>query len=135
ETRNYTNWELSADRANAARRSLERGGVRDQQLAQVVGMSSSVPFDKDNPDSPINRRISILVMNEQADKKLKAQQDGEPLPDDPEFAPGQSAEPAPQEQQTLNDYEACERLRKTMTRKNAESRPAAGNQGSGEFFE
>ena len=135
ETRNYTNWELSADRANAARRSLERGGVRDQQLAQVVGMSSSVPFDKDNPDSPINRRISILVMNEQADKKLKAQQDGEPLPDDPEFAPEQTAEPASQEPQTLNDFEAFERLRKTMTRKNAESRPAAGNQGSGEFFE
>lgn len=135
ETRNYTNWELSADRANAARRSLERGGVRDQQLAQVVGMSSSVPFDKDNPDSPINRRISILVMNEQADKKLKAQQDGEPLPDDPEFAPEQAAEPATQEQQTLNDFEAFERLRKTMTRKNAESRPASGNQSGGEFFE
>ncbi|MEZ5512020.1 MAG: OmpA family protein [Gammaproteobacteria bacterium] len=135
ETRDYTNWELSADRANAARRSLEKGGVREQQLAQVVGMSSSVPFNKDDPNSPINRRISILVMNEQTDRKLKAQQDGEPLPEDPDFAPEKAAEPSTTEQQTLNDFEAFERLRKTMTRKNAESRQPAGNQGSGEFFE
>lgn len=135
ETRDYSNWELSADRANAARRSLEKGGVREQQLAQVVGMSSSVPFNKDDPNSPINRRISILVMNEQADRKLKAQQDGEPLPEDPEFTPPAPAEPAAEQQQTLNDFEAFERLRKTMTRKNAESRQPAGNQGSGEFFE
>lgn len=135
ETRDYSNWELSADRANAARRSLAEGGVKEQQLAQVVGMSSSVPYDKDNPTSPINRRISILVMNEQADRKLKAQQD-EALPDDPDFEVEKAPEEPAAEEQTLNQFEAFERLRKTMTRKNAESKPAQQSEkSSGDFFE
>ena len=59
----YTNWELSADRANAARRALMTGGVNPEKIARVVGVSSSVLFDKENPTNPINRRISIIVMN------------------------------------------------------------------------
>jgi chemotaxis protein MotB len=59
----YTNWELSADRANAARRALVTGGVSMDKMARVVGVSDSVLFDKDNPTNPINRRISIIVMN------------------------------------------------------------------------
>lgn len=59
----YTNWELSADRANAARRALMTGGVSIDKIARVVGVSSSVLFDKENPTNPINRRISIIVMN------------------------------------------------------------------------
>ncbi len=59
----YTNWELSADRANAARRALVNGGVSADKIARVVGVSSSVLFDKENPTNPINRRISIIVMN------------------------------------------------------------------------
>jgi chemotaxis protein MotB len=59
----YTNWELSADRANAARRALVNGGVSMDKMARVVGVSDSVLFDKENPTSPINRRISIIVMN------------------------------------------------------------------------
>lgn len=59
----YTNWELSADRANAARRALVSGGVSMEKMARVVGVSDSVLFDKDNPTNPINRRISIIVMN------------------------------------------------------------------------
>ena len=58
----YTNWDLSADRANAARRALEGGGLAPDKIARVVGLSSSVLFDKDNPRNPINRRISIIVM-------------------------------------------------------------------------
>ena len=63
----YTNWELSADRANAARRALVSGGVSMQKMARVVGVSDSVLFDKDNPTNPINRRISIIVMNKAAE--------------------------------------------------------------------
>jgi chemotaxis protein MotB len=63
-----TNWDLSADRANAARRALESGGLPTDKIARVVGLSSSVLFDKDNPRNPINRRISIIVMTQQAEE-------------------------------------------------------------------
>ncbi|MBE0485559.1 flagellar motor protein MotB [Marinobacter sp.] len=59
----YTNWELSSDRANTARRALVAGGVRLEQIARVVGLSDSVLFDKENPVAPVNRRISIIVLN------------------------------------------------------------------------
>ncbi|HEA53917.1 hypothetical protein LCGC14_0776560 [marine sediment metagenome] len=59
----YTNWELSADRANTARRALVAGGVRAEQIARVVGLSDSVLFEQDEPTAPVNRRISIIVLN------------------------------------------------------------------------
>ncbi len=64
----YTNWDLSADRANAARRALESGGLNADKVSRVVGLSSSVLFDKDNARNPINRRISIIVMTKAADE-------------------------------------------------------------------
>jgi chemotaxis protein MotB len=64
----YTNWELSADRANAARRALTAGGLPDSKISRVVGLSSSVLFNKAEPQSPINRRISIVVMTRQAEE-------------------------------------------------------------------
>jgi chemotaxis protein MotB len=64
----YTNWDLSADRANAARRALEGGGVALDKVSRVVGLSSSVLFDKENTRNPINRRISIIVMTKEADE-------------------------------------------------------------------
>jgi chemotaxis protein MotB len=64
----YTNWDLSADRANAARRSLEAGGLRTEKMARIVGLSSAVLFDKDNPRNPVNRRISIIVMTKKAEE-------------------------------------------------------------------
>jgi chemotaxis protein MotB len=63
----YTNWELSADRANAARRALLSGGLETHKIARVVGLASSVLFDKANPYNPINRRISIIVMTKSAE--------------------------------------------------------------------
>ena len=64
----YTNWDLSADRANAARRALEGGGLASDKVSRVVGLSSSVLFDKENSRNPINRRISIIVMTKEADE-------------------------------------------------------------------
>ena len=64
----YNNWDLSADRANAARRALEAGGLRPDKVARVVGLSSAVLFDKLNPRNPINRRISIIVMTKEAEE-------------------------------------------------------------------
>ncbi|MFM2288884.1 MAG: motB2 [Pseudomonadota bacterium] len=65
----YTNWDLSADRANAARRALESGGLQTEKVARVVGLSSSVLFDKENQRNPINRRISIIVMTKEAEER------------------------------------------------------------------
>ena len=65
----HTNWELSSDRANAARRSLEAAGLANDKIARIVGLSSSVLFDKDNPRAAINRRISIILMTRQAEEQ------------------------------------------------------------------
>ncbi len=64
--KNYSNWELSADRANAARRALVEGGMHADKVARVVGLSATVPFDRKHPDAAINRRISIVVMTRAA---------------------------------------------------------------------
>jgi chemotaxis protein MotB len=65
----YTNWDLSADRANAARRALESGGLGADKVSRVVGLSSSVLFDRANPRNPINRRISLVVMTKEAEEE------------------------------------------------------------------
>jgi chemotaxis protein MotB len=64
----YTNWDLSTDRANAARRALEGAGYDTNQISRVAGLSSSVLFDKENPRSAVNRRISIVVMTQKAEE-------------------------------------------------------------------
>jgi chemotaxis protein MotB len=64
EQNGYSNWELSADRANSARRLLQQDGVRPDQVTQVRGYADQMLRVKDNPTDPSNRRISILVKNE-----------------------------------------------------------------------
>ena len=61
---NYSNWELSADRANSARRLLQQDGVRPDQVTQVRGYADQLLRNKSNPADPANRRISVLVQNE-----------------------------------------------------------------------
>jgi chemotaxis protein MotB len=68
--RGYSNWELSADRANASRRELVEGGLEDGKIMRVVGLGSAVPYDKQNPNDPVNRRISIIVMNKRAEEAI-----------------------------------------------------------------
>ena len=58
----YTNWELSADRANASRRFLLDTGVDPKRIYKVEGMADSEHFLPDQPDDPSNRRISIIIM-------------------------------------------------------------------------
>ena len=62
----YSNWELSADRANAARRLMQEDGVRSDQVTQVRGYADQLLRVKSNPYDPSNRRISILVKNREA---------------------------------------------------------------------
>jgi chemotaxis protein MotB len=68
--RGYSNWELSADRANASRRELVAGGLADDRVLRVQGLASSLPFDAADPKAPANRRISIIVMNRDAEDRM-----------------------------------------------------------------
>ena len=68
--RGYSNWELSADRANSTRRELMAAGMPEDKLARVVGMASSVPLEPNDPLAPSNRRITILVMTKEAEERL-----------------------------------------------------------------
>ncbi|HUW27462.1 MAG TPA: flagellar motor protein MotB [Sulfuriferula sp.] len=72
----YSNWELSADRANASRRELIAGGMDENKVLRVVGLASAVPIDKRDPLNPINRRISIIVMNKKTEDSI-AKEGGE----------------------------------------------------------
>ncbi|MFM2068253.1 MAG: motility protein MotB [Pseudomonadota bacterium] len=76
----YSNWELSSDRANASRRELQLGGLAENRILRVQGLAASVPFDRDDPYNPINRRISIIVMTRDAEDRF--------------FSAGDAAEPA-----------------------------------------
>lgn len=66
----YSNWELSSDRANASRRELIAGGMDENKIVRVVGLSSVVLFDKQDPLNAINRRISLIVMNKKTEESV-----------------------------------------------------------------
>ena len=68
--RGYSNWELSADRANASRRELLAGGLQEDKLLRVVGLADALPLDPEHPEAAINRRISITVMNAEAEERV-----------------------------------------------------------------
>ncbi len=68
--RGYSNWELSADRANASRRELLVGGLQEDHVLRVQGLAASNPFDRKDPAAPANRRISIIVMTRAAEDRL-----------------------------------------------------------------
>jgi len=66
----FSNWELSANRANASRRELVLGGMDDSKVLRVVGLSSTVLFDKNDPLNSVNRRISIVVLNRKTETAI-----------------------------------------------------------------
>jgi len=68
--RGYSNWELSTDRANASRRELIAGGLPDDQVLRVQGLAASTPYDRKDPGAPANRRISLVVMNREAEERV-----------------------------------------------------------------
>ncbi len=68
--RGYSNWELSSDRANASRRELIAGGLPDTRVLRVQGLASSNLIEPADPRSPVNRRISIIVMNREAEDRI-----------------------------------------------------------------
>jgi len=97
--RGYSNWELSADRANATRRELLAGGLPEEHVLRVLGLAASVPFVPADPRAPANRRMSLIVMNREAEERALR---GGALPPAPEAAasdttaePPGSSPPAP----------------------------------------
>ncbi|WP_122556473.1 flagellar motor protein MotB [Pseudomonas viridiflava] len=88
----FGNWELSANRANAARRALVAGSYPDPQVARVVGYASSALYDRENPTNPVNRRIDIVVLTKKAQERIEGAQNSGGAPQAP---PAQSAPPAP----------------------------------------
>jgi len=68
--RGYSNWELSTDRANASRREIVAGGLPEDRMLLVQGLASSNLFIAAEPTNPMNRRISIIVMNRDAEDRL-----------------------------------------------------------------
>ena len=68
--RGYSNWELSSDRANASRRELISGGLSGAKVLRVQGLAASMLYEKGNPESPLNRRISIIMMNREAEDRF-----------------------------------------------------------------
>jgi chemotaxis protein MotB len=81
--RGYSNWELSSDRANASRRTLLTGGLAEERVLRVQGLASSQPLERDDPKAATNRRISIVVLNREAERRYTSPQIEEP----PEISP------------------------------------------------
>jgi len=69
--KSYSNWELSADRANASRRELVAGGLQEAKVLRVMGVASSMNLNQDDPHAPVNRRISIVVLNQRAQMEIE----------------------------------------------------------------
>ena len=65
-----SNWELSTERANTARRFLVDNGLAETKVARVVGFASNVLFDPEHPQAPSNRRISIIILRKDAEENL-----------------------------------------------------------------
>ena len=84
--RGYSNWELSADRANASRRELIAGGLPGDKVLRVQGLAASMLYEKDDPESPLNRRISIIVMNREAEDRVFKAAEAEATASAPEDA-------------------------------------------------
>ncbi len=99
----YSNWELSADRANASRRELMAGGLAVDRVLRVQGLAASMPLDAKEPASPLNRRISVIVMNRDAENRVyhtspaAAHEEQPALPDAPVPARQPEAAVAPQQ--------------------------------------
>ena len=71
--REYSNWELSADRANAARKELVAGGMAETKIKNILGLAASVSLIKDNPTAAVNRRISMVILNRRAERRIDEQ--------------------------------------------------------------
>ncbi len=91
----YSNWELSSDRANASRRELIAAGLPEAQVLRVQGLAASSRYERADPLGPMNRCISIIVMNRDAEDRFHrtATEPAEPARANESIAP--TIEPIP----------------------------------------
>jgi chemotaxis protein MotB len=89
----YSNWELSADRANAARRILSESGLDPTRISQVRGFADQRLLLKEDPTNPSNRRISIIVRNQGQDEHEENVASGSSQPGTAPASPAKSAAP------------------------------------------
>jgi len=99
--RKYDNWDLSADRANEARRLMQDYGIRSEQISQVRGFADRRPRLADNPEDPSNRRVSIIVQYQVVENSevalpasVTSQNAAPPVGQAPAPSAGQSAAPS-----------------------------------------
>ena len=83
----YTNWELSGERANAARRVLVSSGLREAQVRRVTGYADTIPAEGKDPKDPANRRISIVVLNSASEASEASKQKARPRDKDKKEEP------------------------------------------------
>lgn len=95
----YSNWELSTDRANAARRWMQEEGVRADQVTQVRGFADQSPREVNNPESPTNRRITLII-------QYQKQEGPPPAPEGKAEAAGEHGTPAEHGKQPEHGKEA-----------------------------
>jgi chemotaxis protein MotB len=94
QSRGYSNWELSTDRANAARRELVAAGMPEDKLLRVTGLAASNLLVPENPTAPTNRRISIMVLTKEAEERQLGIHREAVDPGDGGGVPGQAVDPA-----------------------------------------
>ena len=91
----YSNWELSTERANASRRELIIGGMAESKILRVVGLASAANLDRKDPFNPINRRISIIVMNKKTEDMVMSDNASQQTPAPAEAEAAAAPAPAP----------------------------------------
>jgi chemotaxis protein MotB len=113
----YSNWELSSDRANAARRLMQQAGFRADQVSQVRGFADQRLRNAKDPFDPSNRRISIIVqyLNNNADEAEPATENTKGSAEGKPSAAGPRAEP---ENVGKNDVREKKRLATKASPKN-----------------
>ncbi len=101
-TATYTNWELSSDRANAARRVFMQSNVPEQRVARVLGRADREPLIADDPTNAKNRRLSIVLLTETNPKAFETLKNSPIGTSDPLFKeqPQPQSAPVPTEPQT-----------------------------------
>jgi chemotaxis protein MotB len=103
---NYSNWELSADRANASRRELIKSGLKSDKIIRVVGLADALPLEAADPYDPSNRRISIIVLNKRTEESLirSGGKDAPPPPETDTDATDAGATPEVAPDSTLTEF-------------------------------
>ncbi len=114
-SKEYTNWELSSQRANAARFELKGGGYDEKKVLRVSGLADSIPLNKKDPLDPVNRRISIIVMNRKTELQLLEEVGNKAAPKDKSAKEKPKTEPA--------EHGGTEGAAATETEKTAEPHP------------